>query len=1074
MASLALGIVGAAAGSFFGQPALGFMIGSALGGLFNRQNQPDINTTYEAPRLNDLKVQSSAYGQPIPILYGSMRLAGNIIWSTGLIETKHVETTTQDQGGGKGGGGGGEVSQTTITYTYAASFAVLLCEGVIAGIRRIWADGKLIYDVGDTADAMTIYVSNSQQSAARVYLGNTTQNPDPLIESYLGVGNVPGYRGVAYLVFDNLQLQDFGNRIPNIEVEVIKASTNSGARVLSSISNTGIQWAYSTSGSSPTYVPGVGVPIATAFDGTIRVTGWFQSGFFSSATDLNTVWVFDSNGNFIGTDTRNEHEKFPHTYFDFHFLQSYTYAIGLVKGYQMFWRYKGKAVGDGYTLLPLVLPGDLVTEYLADAADALPIGEVPGGVVVSADNTRAMVFTAPNGSDLATNCLNKWYLLKFSGANATVELSGTIAVPFSGNLFTGRSGFDNFNCSCMENDYITIWTVGAAANNATIYQVINGVLTQIALISGVWTAAGGGGFFYPTCVADRGVCWAVGNNAAIALTRLPNYSRNTVALSSVINDLVGRSNITTSDINVTALASDQLTGYVITKPMTIRTAIEPLQKAFFFDATESDNIIKFIKRGGAATTIIPQDDLAAHQGTEEVPDLLTTIRKQELELPRRVTLTFYNQDADFQNSEQYAARLVTESVNSVNEELAIAMSNQQAAQVASVLLFNEWQARNEREFQTSMKYAYLDPCDIVQLQTDDGTFTVRILQTDYGQNGIVKFKAADENAAVYNPSATGVDGGAVGQTLSLPGATRLSLLDIPILRDIDNNAGFYWAACGFLTAWRGTALFISNDGGITWSNTGSTIVGGTIGASIDVLGNYAGGNTFDSFNSVTVTLVNGTLSSTTLDSILNNANAALIGNEVVQFLNAELVGTNQYKLTCLLRGRRGTEWAMSSHAIGDRFILLDANSLQRVVTNQSQINVAAIYKAVSIGNTLSLSTPNNFTNSAVGLKPFSPVSVGGGRDASGNIYISWLRRSRIGGGWLNNVDVPLGEDSESYSVDIMNGSAVVRTVAMTTPNLTYTAAQQVTDFGSLQSSVTINVYQLSAAVGRGYPGNATI
>jgi hypothetical protein len=1074
MASLALGIVGAVAGSFFGQPALGFMIGSALGGLFERQNQPDINSVYEAPRLSDLKVQSSTYGAPIPIVYGSMRLAGNIIWSTGLIETRHEETTTQEQEGGKGGGGGGEVSQTTITYTYAASFAVGLCEGVIAGVRRIWADGKLIYDVGANADAMTIYVSNSQQSAARVYTGTTTQNPDPLIESYLGVGNVPGYRGLAYLVFDNLQLQDFGNRIPNIEVEVLKAATDSGARVLSSIPDTGIQYAYSTGGGFPTYVPGVGVPIATAFDGTFRVTGWYQSNFFTTATDLDTVWVFDSNGNFIGTDSRQQNEKFPHWYFDLHFLQSYTIAIGLIKGYQMYQRYKGKAVGDGYTLLPLVLPGDLVTEFLADAADCLPTGEIVGGVTISADNTKAMVFTAPNGSNLASNTVNKWYILKFNGALASIESSGSIAVPFSGNLFTGRTGFDSFNCSCMENDYKTVWRVGAASNNASIYQVIDGVLTLVTLLSGVWTAAGGGGFFYPTCIADKGVCWAVGDNKAIVLTRLPNYTRNSVSLSSVINDLVGRSNITTNDINVTALASDQLTGYVISKPMTIRTAIEPLQKAFFFDATESDNLIKFVKRGGSTALTIPQDDLAAHQASEDLPDLLTTMRAQELELPRRVTLTFYNQDGDYQNSEQYAARLVTESVDIANEELAIAMTNQQAAQIASVLLYNEWQARNIREFQTSLKYAYIDPCDIVNIETDEGLFTVRILQTDYGQNGVVKFKAADENAAVYNPSATGVDGGAIGQTLSLPGATRLALLDIPILRDVDDNAGFYWAACGFLTAWRGTSLFISNDGGITWTNTSSSIIGATIGAASDILGNWTGGNNFDYGNSVTVTLVNGALSSTTIDSLLNNANAALIGNEIIQFLNAELVGTNQYKLSYLLRGRRGTEWAINTHVVGDRFILLDPSSVQRVIANQSQINVAASYKAVSLGNTLSITNPNDFTNTGVGLKPFSPVNIAGGRDASGNIYISWLRRTRIGGGWLDNVDAPLGEASESYSVDIMNGSAVVRTVATSTPAITYTAAQQVTDFGGLQSSVTIKVYQLSAVVGRGYPGNATI
>jgi hypothetical protein len=117
----------------------------------------------------------------------------------------------------------------------------------------------------------------------------------------------------------------------------------------------------------------------------------------------------------------------------------------------------------------------------------------------------------------------------------------------------------------------------------------------------------------------------------------------------------------------------------------------------------------------------------------------------------------------------------------------------------------------------------------------------------------------------------------------------------------------------------------------------------------------------------------------------------------------------------------------------------------------------------------------NFTYSAVALKPYSPAQIAGTRDGSGNLTLNWVRRTRIGGDWSSGVDVPLSEESEKYEIDIMSGVTIKRTITgLTSPTASYTAAQQVTDFGSAQSSLTVNVYQLSAKVGRGFAGNATV
>ena len=175
MAQLAVSVAGAAIGFAVGGPAgaqWGWMAGSLVGSVLFPQH-------VEGPHMADLKVQNSAYGQPIPLIYGTYRMAGNVIWAGTPVE--HSQTQ-----GGKGG-------PTSTTYSYSLSFAVGLCEGPIVGVRRIWANSKLIYDMGANATASSVLASASQADGIRIYTGDELQAADPTMESYQGVGNVPGY-----------------------------------------------------------------------------------------------------------------------------------------------------------------------------------------------------------------------------------------------------------------------------------------------------------------------------------------------------------------------------------------------------------------------------------------------------------------------------------------------------------------------------------------------------------------------------------------------------------------------------------------------------------------------------------------------------------------------------------------------------------------------------------------------------------------------------------------------------------------------------------------------------------------
>jgi hypothetical protein len=294
---------------------------------------------------------------------------------------------------------------------------------------------------------------------------------------------------------------------------------------------------------------------------------------------------------------------------------------------------------------------------------------------------------------------------------------------------------------------------------------------------------------------------------------------------------------------------------------------------------------------------------------------------------------------------------------------------------------------------------------------------------------------------------------------------------------VDDDAGFYAAFSPFSSAGRGAALYGSSDG-ISFSEHGASTTLTVAGYANTALANFAGGNTWDGLNTVDVTLAYGTLASASQLDVLNGANLALLGSELIQFTTATLVSGTQYTLSGLLRGRRGTEWAMGSHTAGDRFVLLGVSGLIRVDRPTSELNVARQYRAVTFGSSIADAFTYGFTNKGAGLKPLSPVFLNADRHvpSTNDWTITWRRRGRVDWDLRDYVDVPLGEDAEEYSVDILHPTTlnVVRTLAtVTSTTATYTASQQTTDFGAVQTSIKVKVYQLSATIGRGFPGEAT-
>jgi hypothetical protein len=198
--SAALGSVIPGVGTLLGAQ-VGWALGGVAGALLFPQKQPD----HTGPRLNDLSVQISSYGAGIPLAFGTVRLAGNMIWTSGLRE---IATTRRLRG--KGGGG-----PRSTTYAYRASWAIGLCEGPATTLLRIWFNDKLVYDVTGINDLVQL-----PGLVFRFYPGDEAQLPDPAIEAHVGADAAPAHRGLAYIVFDDVPLDNLGNRIPNVLVEL--------------------------------------------------------------------------------------------------------------------------------------------------------------------------------------------------------------------------------------------------------------------------------------------------------------------------------------------------------------------------------------------------------------------------------------------------------------------------------------------------------------------------------------------------------------------------------------------------------------------------------------------------------------------------------------------------------------------------------------------------------------------------------------------------------------------------------------------------------------------------------------
>ncbi len=511
-------------------------------------------------------------------------------------------------------------------------------------------------------------------------------------------------------------------------------------------------------------------------------------------------------------------------------------------------------------------------------------------------------------------------------------------------------------------------------------------------------------------------------------------------------------------------------GYVIDRPMSPRAALEPLAAAFAFEAASDGAILSFRPRGGPPVAELVEDDLVMPD--KGAPARL--VRAQETELPNDISLGFTDVSLDYRRAALASRRLVGGSAKTAHADLAAVMDRAAAERRANIWLQDLWAGREQASFALPPSRLGLMPGDVVGLTVGGRRRLLEIRElVDSGAREISARSIDPEVFAVpLTPPRR--------RTPVLPsavGPAEVVLLDLPTLPG-DATPVLLRAAI-VADPWPGPVAVWRSFDGVSFERIAVAIAPATVGETLDAAPAGPTGR-FDAHAKFRVRLYRGALASAGDAAVLAGANAACLVQpdgsvEVIQFANAELVGERTYEISRLLRGQAGSEWAMGAPlAAGARFVVLDATVIELVrgielLDRTMQLRVVAADR--SHGDPTAVA--RTATPQATALRPLAPVHLRARRSAAG-VALSWVRRTRRDGDSWATADVPLGEDSEAYAVEILLGATVVRSLAATQPSALYAAADELADFGTPQASLAVRIAQLSATVGRGFAAESIL
>jgi hypothetical protein len=599
------------------------------------------------------------------------------------------------------------------------------------------------------------------------------------------------------------------------------------------------------------------------------------------------------------------------------------------------------------------------------------------------------------------------------------------------------------------------------------------------------------------------------SSTGIGQIYLGRVTGESASLDAIVGDISSLAGLKASQIDVSRLTSTDVQGFALAQQMAASDALQPLLTAYVIDTIETDGKVVFVPRGNDSAASYTKSDLMFD--SDSASSVFQETRMQEWELPQSLSINFIDPALDYQpnsvsvsrvgapavgtiaasspDAEQFQVPTITVgSVAAQAANLAIVMGATEAVQLAERLLYTAWNERMSEAFRGSISMLERDPGDVITVDLENGTvLTLRLTKATLNADYSTNFQATVQDKTTLVATKTSLGG--FGMPQQVPpgqGKTQLFVFDIPLLRDIDDTNGvasrLYVGMNGYTNNWPGGVLWRSTDGGATYALTGTRAVVGC--ANGYVVGGFLPATDApfqtDRKTALRVVMNEGELESETQSNFLNNANVAIIGDpflgnwEVVLFRDAVQQDDGSYLVSTIMRGRRGTEGQVNTHGTGEFIIVPTAAAFSTYVMALNDLGDPAFFRGVGLTELVEDADTVTLTPRGNDLKPYAPCHLKAAKSGS-DIAITWVRRNRTLGGLRDLTGtVPMTEATESYSIDIFNGSSVVRTLTATSPTVTYTSANITADFGSLPATLTFAVYQISAAIGRGFQAKTTI
>ncbi|HYD13212.1 MAG TPA: phage tail protein [Allosphingosinicella sp.] len=503
--------------------------------------------------------------------------------------------------------------------------------------------------------------------------------------------------------------------------------------------------------------------------------------------------------------------------------------------------------------------------------------------------------------------------------------------------------------------------------------------------------------------------------------RIPSLTFEVVADGAPVP--IGAVAVEQAEGGIEAGETPALLGYAATGD-SLRDVLEGLSEVVPLSLSD-DGETQQLRAGAGAPLLLPAEALS---------ERMEVVRHGQGAVPGEVAIVYYDAARDYQTGLQRALRDGGRSVD--RRSLAAVLQAGEAKALAAFRLASLWAGRVSGRAVAGWRHAPLRPGSHVEVEGQAGLWRVerQVIGEMNVTLNLVRVPAGGPPELAASP-------GRPTAEIDLPhGPTVLQLLDLPLGDGTETKPLLYVAAAGESSGWRRASLSTSFDGGTSWQDSataGPAVMGVTLGTLAP-----AGSALFDTRSSVEVELVNEAmqLEGRSDDALAAGANLAAIGQELIQFGVAEPLGDRRFRLSRLLRGRRGTEWAAGSHGPGEAFTLIARETLAAI---EMPAGALAQVLASGVGDPPDTPAVSRVVGIEV-LRPPSPIHLRALETAGGDLAISWVRRSRQGWTWTDGTDAPLGEEAEHYHL-VLAGPGFERIVETSAPGHSYTAAERAAD-----------------------------